>query len=326
MILFLQENGASAAELPKYVDMPEKYRYEKKEWIPRKRGIGNTIGRVHAINPVAGEVYYLRVLLHNDHCRGKKSFQDMLTLASGRLCETFKEVCFELGLMNDDQEWYKVLEQSSATQMCSQSRETYVILLIFCFPADPAALFNQFWDTWYDDFQRKSQRRGITLTETQLKTMVLLDLQLRLSSFEKPLKEYGLHVPTLEEVSEVEHINSTQPAVFREEMEFDYEELKVETADKVSTLTRDQKAIYEEIMNSVRTGQPLQMFIDARGGCGKTYLENTILGAVRTMEPGGCIALAMATTGIAANLLTLGRTFHSRMKAPLTPSETSLQE
>ena len=31
----------------------------------------------------------------------------------------------------------------------------------------------------------------------------------------------------------------------------------------------------------------------------------------------------MATTGIAANLLELGRTFHSRMKAPLTPDEES---
>ena len=31
----------------------------------------------------------------------------------------------------------------------------------------------------------------------------------------------------------------------------------------------------------------------------------------------------MATTGIAANLLQLGRTFHSRMKAPLDPDETS---
>ena len=35
------------------------------------------------------------------------------------------------------------------------------------------------------------------------------------------------------------------------------------------------------------------------------------------------MALATATTGIAANLLDLGRTFHSRLKAPLTLSEES---
>ena len=77
-------------------------------------------------------------------------------------------------------------------------------------------------------------------------------------------------------------------------------------------------------MNAVRTNQPLQAFIDARGGCGKTYVLNTILAAVRSLEPGQpSVALAMATTGIAANLLSLGRTFHSRMKAPLTPTEDS---
>ena len=69
--------------------------------------------------------------------------------------------------------------------------------------------------------------------------------------------------------------------------------------------------------------QPLQVFLSARGGCGKTYLLNAILNSVRTIEPGGCVALAMATTGIAAILLQLGRTFHSRMKAPLTPDSDS---
>ena len=65
------------------------------------------------------------------------------------------------------------------------------------------------------------------------------------------------------------------------------------------------------------------MFIDARGGCGKTFILNAILAAVRSLDPDGCVALAMGTTGIAANLLQLGRTYHSRMKAPLTPTEDS---
>ena len=39
---------------------------------------------------------------------------------------------------------------------------------------------------------------------------------------------------------------------------------------------------------------------------------------------GGRVALAMATTGIAANLLMLGQTFHSRLKAPLSPTEESV--
>ena len=65
------------------------------------------------------------------------------------------------------------------------------------------------------------------------------------------------------------------------------------------------------------------MFFCPPEGCGKTYLLNVTLAAVRTLEPGVCVALAMATAGIAANLLQLRRTFHSRMKAPLDPDKDS---
>merc|ERR1712015_50582 len=77
-------------------------------------------------------------------------------------------------------------------------------------------------------------------------------------------------------------------------------------------------------MEAVRQQKSLLAFIDARGGCGKTFLLNAILSSVRGLEPTGCVALAMATTGIAANLLMLGRTFHSRLKAPLSPTEESV--
>ena len=51
------------------------------------------------------------------------------------------------------------------------------------------------------------------------------------------------------------------------------------------------------------------MFIDARGGCGKTFLLNTVLAAVRLSEE-NAIAIASATTSIAAILLDLGGTMH----------------
>ena len=44
----------------------------------------------------------------------------------------------------------------------------------------------------------------------------------------------------------------------------------------------------------------------------------------RKTEYGGSVALAVGTTGIAANLLHLGRTFHSRFKAPLSPNSDSV--
>ena len=318
------KEGRGADDLPKYVDMPKRHVYDKskKQWRLRKRG-DPVIGRVHSVNPVAGETFYLRILLHDDHCKGKTSFQDMLTLADGRQCETFQKVCFELGLLNDDREWYRILEDAAATHLCPQIREMFVIILIFCRPSDPLALFNEFWDTWIDDFRQKGVRRNMSLSDNQLRTMVLLDIDMRLQSFEEDLAKKGLPTPTPEELSQVESVVSTQPAVIREELDFDVETLAECVEDRVSTFTVEQKAVFETVMNAVKEGQSLQIFLDARGGCGKTYLLNTILSAVRSLD-GGSTALAMATTGIAANLLELGRTFHSRLKAPLTPSEDSM--
>merc|ERR1711893_499728 len=92
--------------------------------------------------------------------------------------------------------------------------------------------------------------------------------------------------------------------------------------ERLPNFTPEQQEIFTVVMNAIANNQELCAFIDARGGCGKTYLLNTILSAVRGMD-GGSTALAMATTGIAANLLSLGRTFHSRLKAPLVPNAES---
>ena len=312
--------------LPQYVDMPSLYRYDKpnKKWIKRKRNLNENIGRVHTVNPVAGDVFYLRILLHNDHCRGKISFKDLMTLPSGRVCGSYKEVCCELGLLADDLEWQRVLEESAATKMCPQIRELYITILLFCFPSNPRALYDEFWPTWVDDYEHKGRRNGITLDEQQLQTMLLLDLETRLQSWEKQLTEFGLPVPTPEELARVENITNTEPAVIRDEMAYDIQELAASVEETVPRFTRDQAKIYNEIMDAVREEKPLLAFIDARGGCGKTFLLNAILRGVRSHESGGCVALAMGTTGIAANLLDLGRTFHSRMKAPLTPAKDSM--
>ena len=175
-----------------------------------KDGSDTQIGRVHSINPVAGEVYFLRVLLHDPHCQGKTSFQHMKVVPSGRQCETFKDVCFELGLLNDDLEWQRILDEAAATQMCQQIRELYVIILIWCMPSNPLALFAEFWPTWTDDLQRRANRSGIQLSEENLKTLVLLDIEERLESYEKTLLEYGLPVPSKEERDAVESLEWSQ--------------------------------------------------------------------------------------------------------------------
>ena len=291
------QEGVAVDELPRYVEMPEGHVWDqkKKEWRVRKQKKGEAvIGRVHTINPIAGDVYFLRMLLHDNHCRGKTSFQDLLTLNNGHQCETFKEVCREIGLLEDDTEWERVLEEAAETQMCSQIRSLFVTILKFCTPSNPRALFDQFWSTWTDDYTH----RNPNLTEAQLHTLVLLDIEMKLHSFENQLNEFGLPEPSPEELANVQHITSIQPAVIREELDYNIEELTETVEARLPNFTPEQEEIFTKVMESVRNNEQCLVFISASGGCGKTYLLNTILGAVRSSEPGGCTALAMATTGI----------------------------
>lgn len=57
------------------------------------------------------------------------------------------------------------------------------------------------------------------------------------------------------------------------------------------------------------------------GGCGKTFLWNTIITRLRSERK---IVLPVASSGIAATLLPGGRTTHSRFKIPLKLDETSM--
>ena len=153
--------------------------------------------------------------------------------------------------------------------------------------------------------------------------MLLLDLELRLQSFEKQLAQFNLPQLTQDDLSRVEWITSTEPVVIREEKEYNTAELASSLEELMPRFTEGQSDIFTTVIDAVKEERQVCVFIDARGGCGKTFILNAVLTAVRSLEDGGCVALAMGTTGIAANLLQLGRTYHSRMKAPLNPTEDS---
>ena len=136
--------------------------------------------------------------------------------------------------------------------------------------------------------------------------------------------DFGLPKPTAEELCQVQIVTNTDPVLVREEKDYNLTELLASVEAVVPMFTPEQLHIFNTVMEAVRYKKSMWAFVDARGGCGKTFLLNAILSSVRSMESGGCVALAMATTGIAANLLELGRTFHSRLKAPLTATGDSM--
>ena len=62
--------------------------------------------------------------------------------------------------------------------------------------------------------------------------------------------------------------------------------------------TEEQAAIFNTLVEAVKAGRSKLVFVQAAGGCGKTMLINAVLAEVRSLEPGGCIALATATIAV----------------------------
>ena len=188
--------------------------------------------------------------------------------------------------MKDDLEWQQVLQESTGTKLCPQIRELFVIILMFCQPSNPRALFDEFWETWIDDFEQQHREKNmVQMDMDQMKTMLLLDLEMRLQSFEKELLDFGLPKPTQEDLCRVENLTNTDPVLVREEKDYNLKHLEAIVEDTLPMFTSDQSEIFEVVLDAVKKQKSLWTFIDARGGCGKTFLLNAILAAVRSVWP-----------------------------------------
>ncbi|CAN1181810.1 hypothetical protein LINPERHAP2_LOCUS35627 [Linum perenne] len=92
-----------------YGEIPNYFTWSKKDcdWHPRKKGF--SVGRIIYVNPRAGDYFYLRMLLTK--MRGAVSYEALRTV-NGVTYSKFKEACEILGLLETDDEWDNVMEET----------------------------------------------------------------------------------------------------------------------------------------------------------------------------------------------------------------------
>ncbi|XP_038075107.1 uncharacterized protein LOC119742920 [Patiria miniata] len=304
-----------------YQDIPMFYTWNQsaKKWIQRKQNTSiqpsphgtssDTVGRMYAVHPSQGELFYLRLLLH--HVQGPTSFPGIRTI-HGNVCETYKEACEHLGLLDDDNEWDKSLTDASEVSSSSSMRDLFVTILVFCQPSNPQSLWNKHKDNLAEDFKYTLRKGGHHVTSEETLDIIyneaLLDIDNRLNVFNKTVTDYGLPQP-----NKASAVKALSHAV-REELHYDTLQQDSIVQTRTTQMTPDQKAAYTTISSTIDNKSNGIYFIDAPGGTGKTFLLNSLLAYVRSK---GHIALAVASSGIAATLLVGGRTAHSRFKIPL---------
>ncbi|RCN44384.1 hypothetical protein ANCCAN_09598 [Ancylostoma caninum] len=154
--------------------------------------------------------------------------------------------------------------------------------------------------------QRRANPEVNFCAEISNQALILLeDKYISISS--KTLSELGLHAPSRTGAELV------QSEVLRER-NYNAEELGRFVQANEPLLVPDQRLAYEAIMDMIRNGYGALFFLDAPGGTGKTFLINLLLAEIRRQNE---IAVAVASSGIAATLLDGGRTAHSALKLPL---------
>ena len=301
----------------KYHEIPEHYVWDKRKykWTPQKQG--RCIGRMYTTNPAQGDRHYLRLLL--SHVPGAMSFDDLRTMPDGTQCGSFKETAVMLGLLATDEEWNQCLCEAVSSFMPYQIRSLFVTIVVFGEPVTPLDLWTKYKNAMGEDILQKVSnigKKNPTQLQEHIENSVLLLLQNELYELGTCLGNFGLPCPQKENIAE------EQPRIITDEL-FDESDQEKKTLQNLATFNSEQTEAYERILKAILDSDEPQhlFFVNAPGGYGKTFLMETLLSSVRAV---GKIALAVASSGIAAELLEGGRTAHSRFKIPIPISNESV--
>ncbi|XP_054720603.1 uncharacterized protein LOC129230227 [Uloborus diversus] len=302
-----------------YVEVPSYYVWQQNKKFTRRRrgekidqwpGIkkDSALGRVYTIHPNNVECYHLRLLLH--HVRGPTSFSYLKTVSNVEY-PTFKAACMAMGLLEDDKQWQYTIEEAILSSSSFKLRELFSVILVFCHPSDPRSLWEKYKDSFSEDIQFQHERQ---LQDSALSTkdkaynqcLILIEDTVQTLGGQR-LMDYGLPQPERFETN-------LQNREYMRETNFDLEDLKKKVHNAEVSLTGEQSSVYQKVLNSLESGSGQMFFLDSPGRTGKTFLLSLLLSKVRSNKG---IALATASSGIAATLLEGGKTAHSAFRLPL---------
>ncbi|XP_029174062.1 uncharacterized protein LOC114942791 [Nylanderia fulva] len=131
-----------------YIEIPQHYTFKKEKinginvsrWAKRKSHY-NCVGRMYSVSPTQTELFHLRLLLLT--VKGVTSFNDLKTV-NGELCQSFSAACLALGLIEDDDEWIRAMNEAVEWMMPRQLRRLFVRILLHCQPLHPEELWENF--------------------------------------------------------------------------------------------------------------------------------------------------------------------------------------
>ncbi|KAG5580981.1 hypothetical protein H5410_051608 [Solanum commersonii] len=189
--------------------------------------------------------------------------------------------------MASDNNLVDCMSEAANYQMPQSLRRLFATLLVYCNPANPKELWQTFEYPMSEDFLLIPN-----IQTDNIRILVLNDINNILHSLGHNINEFTL-------ISNNNFSFSTSSTIMQQPTDIHLEQ---------------QQNAYNVILSRIFLNKPGAFFVDGPGGTGKTYLYRALLATVRSK---GFIALATATSGVAASVLPGGRTAHSHFKLPI---------
>ncbi|KAK9714758.1 hypothetical protein RND81_06G117800 [Saponaria officinalis] len=292
-----EDDDMQVAKQLLYCQFPTEFAWkkEKRQWSHRENGF--TIGKLRHVPPTCGELYFIRIMLNHIKC--PKCFEDIRTV-NGVVYPTYREACYAIGIIGDDKEYIDAIVEASFWGSGYYLRNLFSILLLSGTLSMPSIVWDKSWHLLSDDILHKQryifQNQDLQLTNEVLKNYALMDIETSLQINGSSLNRYeGMPLP--DTTTTLHHLNT----LVMDELAYDRQSLNEEHENLLSSMTDEQRSVYNEIMES-------------------TFIWRSLCAALRSK---GEIVLPVASSGIAATLIPGGRTAHSRFGVPINVSENS---
>ena len=290
---FLLNQHDARARQYKYSEIPRHYVWKENAWQQRKNDCQN-VGRIYVVGYQDTELFYLRRLL----CivRGATCWMDLLSYM-GTTYTTFKDTCGARGMLADDAE-YMAAMQDMCDETCSVDslRRQFTCMLVHCRPANGSAIFEMFL----------AELCGCDDASSEDVDCTLWAMEAYCNEMGHSLAEMGFRLPALRMIVNYPD-NCVDVHCHNRDVAF-------------ASFSDEQRAAASHILEAVASGAGGIFYIQAPGGCGKSFWANGVCAALKAE---GLLPVVMAASGLAATVLDSGRTAHSTLKIPIDIDDTS---
>jgi hypothetical protein len=151
----------------------------------------------------------------------------------------------------------------------------FVTLLTHCHPTSPVALWDEFKESFCDDLERTLQRtfpRMEQPTQEQVFDYGLYLIDSLLFQLSKSLSDFpGMPRSVMNWEQQAQYNR-----LIMEQLDYDRNEETRKGQINVALFTQEQRAVYDTVVGSAMAKRAGAFFLYAAGGCGKTFVSNTI--------------------------------------------------